>query len=74
MATAARTGAAIPIIYDRALRPPMAPTTHTDRTWPIGKTTPTATQEETMPSATELGTAGLQGWRAKVGNAVAEPL
>jgi len=27
-----------------------------------------------MPSATELGTAGLQGWRAKVGNAVAKPV
>ena len=27
-----------------------------------------------MPSATELGTAGLQGWRAKVGDAVAKPV
>ena len=27
-----------------------------------------------MASATKIGTAGLQGWRAKVGEAVAEPL
>jgi hypothetical protein len=27
-----------------------------------------------MASATELGTAGLKGWRAKVGDAVAEPV
>ena len=27
-----------------------------------------------MASATELGTAGLQGWRAKVGDAVAKPV
>jgi len=27
-----------------------------------------------MASATQIGTAGLQGWRAKVGDAVAEPL
>ena len=27
-----------------------------------------------MTSATQIGTAGLQGWRRKVGDAVAEPL
>jgi len=27
-----------------------------------------------MASATQLGTAGLQGWRQKVGDAVAEPV
>jgi hypothetical protein len=27
-----------------------------------------------MASATELGTAGLQGWRGKVGDAVAKPV
>jgi len=27
-----------------------------------------------MASATQIGTAGLQGWREKVGDAVAEPL
>jgi hypothetical protein len=27
-----------------------------------------------MTSATQLGTAGLQGWRRKVGDAVAGPL
>ena len=27
-----------------------------------------------MASATQIGTAGLQGWRRKVGDAVAEPL
>lgn len=27
-----------------------------------------------MATATQIGTAGLQGWRAKVGDAVAEPL
>jgi len=27
-----------------------------------------------MASATEIGTAGLQGWRRKVGDVVAEPL
>lgn len=27
-----------------------------------------------MTSATQIGMAGLQGWRAKVGDAVAEPL
>jgi hypothetical protein len=27
-----------------------------------------------MPRATDIGTAGLQGWRRKVGDAVAEPL
>ena len=27
-----------------------------------------------MPSATELGTTGLKGWRAKVGDVVAEPV
>jgi hypothetical protein len=27
-----------------------------------------------MASATRIGTAGLQGWRRKVGDAVAEPL
>jgi hypothetical protein len=27
-----------------------------------------------MPTATEIGTAGLQGWRAKVGDVVAEPV
>lgn len=27
-----------------------------------------------MATATEIGTAGLQGWRRKVGDAVAEPL
>jgi hypothetical protein len=27
-----------------------------------------------MAPATQIGTAGLQGWRAKVGDAVAEPL
>jgi len=27
-----------------------------------------------MASMTQIGTAGLQGWRAKVGDAVAEPL
>jgi hypothetical protein len=27
-----------------------------------------------MASVTNIGTAGLQGWRAKVGEAVAEPL
>jgi hypothetical protein len=27
-----------------------------------------------MASATELGTAGLQGWRAKVGDVVAKPV
>ncbi len=27
-----------------------------------------------MASATKIGTAGLQGWRRKVGDAVAEPL
>jgi hypothetical protein len=35
---------------------------------------PIATQEETMASATQIGTAGLQGWRRKVGDAVAKPL
>jgi hypothetical protein len=30
--------------------------------------------EEEMASATQLGTAGLQGWRRKVGDAVAGPL
>lgn len=28
----------------------------------------------TVASATQIGTAGLQGWRRKVGDAVAEPL
>lgn len=27
-----------------------------------------------MASATQIGTAGLQGWRSKVGDAVAEPV
>jgi hypothetical protein len=27
-----------------------------------------------MATATQIGTAGLQGWRRKVGDAVAEPL
>ena len=27
-----------------------------------------------MASATQIGTAGLQGWRRKVGDAVAEPV
>jgi hypothetical protein len=27
-----------------------------------------------MASAIQIGTAGLQGWRSKVGDAVAEPL
>jgi hypothetical protein len=27
-----------------------------------------------MATVTQIGTAGLQGWRAKVGDAVAEPL
>ena len=27
-----------------------------------------------MSTATQLGTAGLQGWRAKVGDALADPL
>jgi len=27
-----------------------------------------------VTSATQIGTAGLQGWRRKVGDAVAEPL
>ena len=27
-----------------------------------------------MPTATQLGSAGLQGWRAKVGDAVAGPV
>ena len=27
-----------------------------------------------MASATQIGTAGLQGWRAKVGDVVAEPV
>ena len=27
-----------------------------------------------MTAATRIGTAGLQGWRSKVGDAVAEPL
>ena len=27
-----------------------------------------------MPSATELASAGLKGWRAKVGDVVAEPV
>ncbi|MBA3329077.1 MAG: hypothetical protein H0T43_12330 [Solirubrobacterales bacterium] len=27
-----------------------------------------------MASATQLGTAGLQGWRAKVGDGLAEPV
>ncbi|MEA2194435.1 MAG: hypothetical protein QOG42_869 [Solirubrobacteraceae bacterium] len=27
-----------------------------------------------MASAVQIGTAGLQGWRSKVGDAVAEPL
>jgi len=27
-----------------------------------------------MASVTKIGTAGLQGWRAKVGDVVAEPL
>ncbi len=27
-----------------------------------------------MATATQIGTAGLQGWRAKVGDAVADPL
>lgn len=27
-----------------------------------------------MPSATRIGTAGLQGWRRKVGDVVADPV
>ena len=29
---------------------------------------------QTMANATQIGTAGLQGWRAKVGEAVAPPV
>ena len=42
---------------------------------PFGNHLLTATQEENdMATATRIGTAGLQGWRRKVGDTVAEPV
>jgi hypothetical protein len=41
---------------------------------PIGEAASETTKEDAVASATELGTAGLQGWRAKVGDAVAGPV
>jgi hypothetical protein len=39
-----------------------------------GKASSNADQEDFMTSATQLGAAGLQGWRGKVGDAVAGPV